>query len=235
MPNYGLTLGRSRRRAPQRLAALALALASTGCSAPPAPEQRFELRLRASTTGEQPLAGVRFWADGRELGTTAADGSLRVQLRGREGRSVALSSACPPAYRTPVPARRLVLRRIAARAPLELSTRCEPLERKAAIVVRVRGAGRAGLPIRVGGESVGQTDADGLAHVLLTVHPHSALRVQLVTTAHPRLLPRDPVQTFEVEDEDCILLVDQALLRPARSRRVTRAPPDRPRLPYRID
>ncbi|MFI5307131.1 MAG: hypothetical protein ACHQ53_07260 [Polyangiales bacterium] len=224
-------------------AALAAAVGSNlpGCERDATQVQTFSLRLRASSTTDQPVAGALFWADGRELGATAEDGSLRAQLAGTEGQSVALSSACPPSYRTLDPKRRLVLRRIGAttsQAPaLELTAHCEPLEREAAIVVRVRGPEVAGLPIRVAGETVGQTESDGTAHLLLHVKPHSALRVQLMTEAHDGLLPRNPIQSFAIEDEDAILLVEQTLA-PSPAKRSPRMPVRRARgpvLPYRID
>src|SRR5947209_8670794 len=71
-----------------------------GCEAGATNPEAFSLRLRASSTTDQVVAGVLFWADGRELGATAEDGSLRAQLMGREGQAVALSSACPASYRT---------------------------------------------------------------------------------------------------------------------------------------
>jgi hypothetical protein len=221
--------------------AAVLGSALSGCKEDAVETEAFSVRLRAASTSDQAVAGALFWADGHELGATSEDGSLHAQLAGREGQAVALSSACPPSYRTLEAKRRLVLRRIGAAAShapaLELTVHCEPLERQAAIVVRVQGPEVAGLPVRVGGETVGQTESDGTAHLLLHVKPHSALRVQLVTEAHAGLLPRNPVQSFAIEDEDTILLVAQTL-EPTKPKRPARAPARRARgpvLPYRID
>jgi hypothetical protein len=223
--------------------ALALLLVLTGwaCGKNEPEHHRFGIELRALTTSDQGVPGSRFWADGRELGVTDASGALHASVDGREGRAVWLSNACPPAYRALTPNRRLVLRhtraaQASATPALELTARCEPLARRAALVVRARGPEVAGLPIRANGETVGQTGLDGSAHLLLSVRPHAALRVQLITAAHPELVPRDPVQSFELEDDDSILLVDQELARPPKPRpreRPTR-PPQRAVLPYRI-
>jgi len=225
------------------VAAIALALAAlfAGCEGRAPKPEAFSLRLRAVSTSQGSVAGAQLWADGRDLGTTSEDGSLHAKLDGLEGQAVALSSACPPTYRTLEPKRRLVLRRVSSaaqpRPALELTLRCEPLERQAALVVRALGPDTAGLPIRVGGETVGQTAADGTAHVVLRVKPHSSLRVQLVTEAHPELLPRNPMQSFEIDDQDEVFLVEQALARAKPRRRVPKAPQRAPAplLPYRID
>jgi len=229
------------QRARAAILTTTLAVLIAGCEDRAAKPEAFPLRLRAVSTSQGPVAGVQLWADGRELGTTSEDGSLRARLDGLEGQAVALSSACPPAYRTLEPKRRLVLRRVASAAQstpaLELTLRCEPLERQAALVVRALGPDTAGLPIRVDGETVGQTAADGSAHLVLRVKPHSSLRVQLVTEAHPELLPHNPMQSFEIDDQDEIFLVEQTLAR-AKPRRPSPKAPHRapaPLLPYRID
>jgi hypothetical protein len=236
-----------RRLAVSRGADLALLLALLGldCSDPAAREQRFVLGLRAVTAFDAPVSDTRFWADGRELGTTDLRGALRAELNGQDGQAVSLSVACPPSYRTRVDNRRIVLRHIEGKTPsqasdFELTAHCEPLERSAAVVVRARGPGVAGLPIRVGGDHVGQTDIDGTAHLLLKARPRSSVRVQLETSARPELVPHDPVQTFQLDDEDSILLVDQSFaLAPRRhydQPRAAFAPaPSRVHVPYRID
>jgi hypothetical protein len=227
---------------------LALVMLASACTDEPAtPAVRLSLRLRAVDTDDVPVAGTRFWADGRELGATDSRGEVRVSLEGRNADAVSLWSACPPAYRTLTASRRVVLRgidrdaRSHPQSDLELVARCEPIDRTAVIAVRVRGPITSGLPILVAGETAGQTEADGCAHLLRRVQPHSSLRVELDTAAHPQLIPRDPVQRFELGDSDSILLFEQAFATtrpPARARRsrALRLPagPPSPRLPYRI-
>jgi hypothetical protein len=224
-------------------AELALLLTALSCGEPTVRDQRFVLSLRAVSSFDAAVADVRFWADGRELGATDLRGTLRAEINGHDGQAVSLFVACPPAYRTQNENRRLVLRRLERKAlsqasDFELTTHCEPLERVAAVVVRARGPSTTGLPIRIGGEIVGQTDLDGIAHLLLKTRPHSALRVQLETSAHPELIPSDPVQTFQLDDEDSILLVDQSFALAPRKHyaghRVAAAP-SAAHVPYRID
>jgi hypothetical protein len=214
-----------------------LGLAACG-AAEPRPE-RFEIHLLALESSGKSLADVRFWADGKQLGVSDASGRLRVELAGYEGQPVALSTACPPGYRTLEPQRSLVLRRVQrgkeAVASLELRATCTTLERTVALVVRASGPSSAGLPIRVRGEVIGQTDSDGLAHLLLKSRPQMTLRVTIDTSSQPSLRPRDPVHTFEVADADAVVLIEQPFERAVARVRKARPAGPAPKLPYRID
>jgi hypothetical protein len=215
-----------------------LALHACGPSAP-APRS-LVVTLEARTPTGEPVANTRAWAAGRPLGQTDIDGRLIVKLEGREGERVLLSWACPSAYRTRGDQRVLTLEAPAQRSsqPSTLRAQCEPLERLAALVVRLTGAPATGLPIRVRNEIVARTDEHGVAHALLRVRPSSPLGVALDTSQHPELVPRDPVETFQLGDDDSILLFERTLSaapRPAlKAKRRVRREPAR-RLPYRIE
>lgn len=215
-----------------------LALLALGCQQREQPVRRSTLpiTLRASEPNGEPVADVRVWADGRELGTTGAQGQLNAALEGVDGQRFALSFACPASHRTPNPRRELRLRAprpIAGHdAPLALAVACEPVERVAALVVRARGPRSAGLPVHVQGELLGQTARDGTAHLLIRARAHSVLRVMLDTSAVPALRPTNPVHSFELGQEDRLVLFEQRFTVEARapiSRQAT------PRRPYRID
>ncbi len=218
---------------------LTCALAACGEQAP----RRFGMHLHAERATDMPLAGVHVWADGRDLGITNAAGRIVAELHGIEGTTVSLTIACPAGHRTDTPTRRVPLRSIegANRAlhPIEVDVRCEPELHRVALVVRAEAPNLPSLPIEVDNQKVGQTDASGVAHVLFEARPGSTLRVKLATSSRPNLEPRDPVQTFQVGDEDAILLFAQAFSSPAPKRSPNRrvpvitAPPDN-RRPYRI-
>jgi hypothetical protein len=213
-------------------------IACAACADPAPPTERFALVLRAHSPDAEPVAGVRYWADGHELGASSAQGVLEVALLGRSERAIELSVACPAAYRTLEPRRRVVLHRTPAHAALELSTSCEPLDHLAVIVVRARAdAPLAGLPIRSDGQVVGQTGPDGCAHVLLRARAGSSLHVALDTSAQAQWSPRNPLQTFELGNEDALLLLDQRFTRihPPAHAAHARAPRSDGRRPYRID
>ena len=97
----------NRRRLESRSLALVLL---TACAASGAPEERFALELDAVTSTGEAVPEARFWADGRELGSTGPAGTLRTELLGSPGREVALTAACPPAFHTSSPRRMLLLR-----------------------------------------------------------------------------------------------------------------------------
>jgi hypothetical protein len=222
-----------------RLACATLALCACRPSDRQEPLSVFSLAIvvRAQTPSGEPVGDARAWADGRELGATLSNGELQAQLRGREGQRVTLSFACPVTHRTLDERRELALR--AARpvagsrpAPLVVAVRCAPIEHLAAVVVRASGARVAGLPVRVQGEPLARLAHDGTAHVLVPVRARQPLRVMLDTSAVPALQPPSPVQTFELRDEDRLVLFEQrfgAVVRKAPTR-----PPPRLR-PYRID
>jgi hypothetical protein len=202
-------------------------LAVSACTAPQARET-FALELHAAEASDTPVSDVRFWADGRDLGVTDEHGILRVQLTGREGLTLSLTAACPPEYRTAEPQRQLRLQRLRganSQTDLQLTTRCEASERQFAVVVRTRGAALGGIPIQARGQLVGQTEADGTAHLLIRSRPHASLRIALDTSRQPELIPHDPVHTFQLQDQDDVLLVDQWFETPPRP------PPPKPRAP----
>jgi hypothetical protein len=154
-----------------------------------------------------------------------------------------VTTACPATHRTlsarrEVPLAHETRPRGAARPAIELTVDCEPIERLAALVVRVRGPAPLGLPVRVRDHVVGQIDARGIAHIVLRVAPHTTLRVQLDTTTAPELEPKSPVQSFALGADDSIVLFDQALTRARAPRRRQRHEAARGRaalLPYRVD
>lgn len=166
---------------------------------------------------------MRAWAAGRDLGTTDPSGELLATLTGLEGDRVSLTIACPSGHHTDTPERDVPLRRVEGSAgspgALDVVVRCEPVRRQVALVVRAEGPVASALPVEVQERRVGQTDATGVAHVLLEERPGATLRVRVVTSAHPKLEPRDPVQTFRVANGDSVLLFAQAFAEPKPTRR----------------
>lgn len=212
------------------LTALIACVGTLGACAQPVPRP-FPIRLRAEAAPGSPLEGVRAWAAGRDLGTTDAHGQLLATLTGIEGDRVSLAIACPAGHHSDSPERDVPLRRIegtgGAAGSLDVVVRCAPMRRQVALVVHTEGPAVTSLPIEVQDRRVGQTDPAGVAHILLDERPGTTLRVRVVTSAHPALQPRDPVQTFRVTDEDSVLLFAQALAesRPTTRRRTQRVAP----------
>ena len=185
-----------------------LLLALAGCESR-APRTGFPVTFRANP--DEPLAGVEIsLGGGKAIGKTGPDGTLRVALSGREGAPVPIRVRCPAGFRSPREMPALTLRRFTRLDPaargIEVSVECLPAERLAAIVVK---AGQPNLPILAHGKRVARTDADGIAHALVSMPPNSTFRVVIDTSRDPRLRPQNPATTLTVADADEIFLVNQ--------------------------
>lgn len=212
----------------------------SACGDEPAAVQHLSITLHAATPKAAPVAGTRFFANGTQLGITDESGLLTTGLVAREGDVIAITTNCPAGYRGPATPRSLHVHRYASRSAqpsqvLGLTAVCEPEERNAALVVRARrGAAPLSLAIRVDDELLGQTDSDGLSHMLLAVRPHRNVRVALDTSQAPQLRPRDPVRTFQIDDDQDVLVFDQVFSDAPRTRRTEPKRAARPHTPYRI-
>jgi hypothetical protein len=186
---------------------LAVSLA-VGCQSEP---QRTKFSVTFTVNPDEPLPGVTVSLDGgKQLGTTGKDGALRVTLSGREGTTVPFRVKCPDGYRQPSSMPVLTLRRFKgldpAAAGIKVNIECPPAERVAALVLK---AGKPDLPVLAQGKEVARTDADGVAHAVMTMPPNSTFRVVIDTSQNPRLKPQSPATTLTVADADEIFLIDQ--------------------------
>jgi hypothetical protein len=223
------------------IARLSLVLAYA-CAPRPAPSATRELTIAARTPDGKAVALVQCWRDGTLLGATDADGQLRTRVVGRPSQTITFSFACPAEYATSTPKRSLLLAGVehaTAASPITLRVECRSLEIATAVVVRAHGASLAGLPVRVRGEAVAQTDAHGHAHTVVRSRPGTTLRVELDTRSEPALRPDSPSRAFALGTTDGFVLFDQAFSREPPRRAQARAAPPTPsaitKKPYRID
>lgn len=177
------------------------------------------------------LPGVEIRVAGRPIGRTSDNGELQVNLLGREGASVPYQIVCPAGYREVNNTFHLTLRTFGARAAnadrgVEVTVRCLPALREAAIVVRT--SGRAGLPVLIQGQEATRTDSGGVAHFMLRMAPNSTFRVAIDTSSLPRLVPANPSESFTLADADDIFILDQRFTETPVPRRPPRRPPPRP-------
>lgn len=214
-----------------------VAIASAACSDEP-PPPTYTLTFRATSDGEDPIAGASVATEDTVLGQTDSNGILRIQFQGKEGTTIPITVACPDTYDTTDPEITLTLRRVVAlgteqgAAPeLRRDIDCVPRQRTSVLIVRARG--RAGLPVLVDGEQRAVTDDGGVAHLVFASAPGREVTVQISTADAPRLRPQNPSRTFTLPTEDDILWMDQPF-EEQRVRRRRRRPPPGPELPVRL-
>jgi len=197
------------------------------------PEEPAVVPLRAEfTVTSDPGVGVR-GATLRVRKQTAAaavtddTGRARVEVSGTEGERVDVEVVCPAGYQSPEERSSLTIRKLSegSREP-NFAVRCAPLYRS--VVVGIRTENGQNLPVVHLGKQVGQTDASGAAHVLLTVKPGEQVTLLLDTQSmvassspkpsqsatasserRPRVRPENPTLTFRAPDRNELVLLEQ--------------------------
>jgi hypothetical protein len=204
---------RSRNARPLTAATWLLASvggALAGCK-PETTNAEFPVVIEAESDPGQPLANVGIVLQGRELGRTEADGSLRLRLQGEPGEKHTLSIACPPDYAAPSKPLSVALRPLIEEGSVpRYRAQCSPVMRS--LVVAVRAKNGADLPLLYQGREIARTDADGVAHALVRVPPAEHLAFVLDTSAPDKtqLQPYSPELTKIMPAHDDIVVFDKA-------------------------
>lgn len=174
----------------------------------PADTLSFPLSIAARSDGQNPVGGVEISLGKQVLGTTDASGNVVLTLHGAEGDTAALNVKCPGAYASPERPLLVGLRQLAAgatRARFEV----ECLTLVHAVVVGIRAENGPRLPILHLKNVVGQTDDQGVAHVLIHASANEQIALTLDTSKNPSLLPQNPTLDFATNDSDEFWLVSQ--------------------------
>lgn len=186
-----------------------------------AASRRYEVVIAARGDDQAPLGGVQILLAKRPLGTTDASGSVRLSLIGNEGDVTALHVKCPDGFASPDKPIAVGLRHFTDDSPPpRFETQCVPLVRS--FVVGVRAQKGAHLPIRRLNRVVGQTDGDGVAHLLIQAAPRDQVVLTLDTSAMELLRPQNPTLTFVASDQDQLVLLEQKFTVLKRVRRAAR-------------
>ena len=184
----------------------------------------FPVTILARNEGKSPVADVEISLAKQPLGKTDASGNARIALRGAEGDTLALNVKCPAAYASPERPLQVGLRHLgngstAARFEVE----CFSLVHN--VVVGVRAENGPRLPILRLKSVVGQTDDQGVAHVLLQASANEQIALTLDTSRSANLLPQSPTLDFVTRDSDELVLVTQKFtVKQAPPRRVVSRP-----------
>jgi hypothetical protein len=192
----------------------------------PAPDAPFSLAGLVTTDPGRPVAGAKVLLKTRTMGTTDANGFVKVEAIGSEGDTIALSIQCPEGFQSPERPIVSGLRRLAPGSPPpKFEARCTPLTRT--MVVGVRTENGRDLPILYLGREVARTDASGAAHFLLQLKPSEQVLLTLSTVekGSERLRPQNPSLTFVSKDQDDVLLLEQKFSVEAPKKVYVRLPP----------
>ena len=199
-------------------------LSETDESVAPVPSSDFPVSIIARNEGKSPVADVEIFLGKKQIGKSDATGVAHFALHGAEGDSLALSVKCPAAYASPERPVSVGLRHLgngstAARFEVE----CFSLVHQ--VVVGVRAENGPRLPILRLKSVVGQTDDQGVAHVLLQASANEQIALTLDTSKNANLLPQSPTLDFVTRDSDELVLVAQKFtVKQAPPRRVVSRP-----------
>lgn len=192
---------------------LAASLALFSCisqrdAGPAAQTLEFPIWVTARNETRAPLPDVEISLAKQLLGKTDAAGNARLALHGTEGDTLALNVKCSATFASPERPLLIGLRHLgngstAARFEVE----CFSLLHN--VVVGVRAENGAHLPILRLKSVVGQTDEQGIAHVLLEASSNERIALTLDTSKSPALLPQNPTLDFTTRDADELVLVSQ--------------------------
>jgi hypothetical protein len=177
-------------------------------SAAPARTLDFPITITARNEAQTPVSGVEISLAKQLLGTTDDAGSARLALHGPEGDTLPLNVRCPASYASPERPLLVGLRHLgdgSTRARFEVE--CFSLVHS--VVVGIRAENGPRLPILHLKSVVGQTDEQGVAHVLLRASANEQIALTLDTSKSPSLLPQSPTLDFATRDSDEFLLVGQ--------------------------
>jgi hypothetical protein len=177
----------------------------------------YRLRFQVRTGQGVAVSGARIWVDSASIGVTAAQGIIATQFHGREGQEVKVKVQCPNGYRGTEldDSVRLAKTRALDDTVEQLGTlvelTCDSDLRDVIVVVNVKGGGL--LPVRVGTQSAGVTDAQGNAQLLVHLdRENTGIEIGIDTESRRELLPRNPSRSFSIGQNDAIVVYSERLI-----------------------
>jgi hypothetical protein len=194
------------RRVSPCLAVLALCVS---CAPLTAEQRSYDVRVRVDSDPGEGIPNVPIQLGSARVGVTNTEGTALVHLLGREGQRMPLEAACPSTHNPPEEPAVVVLRTYANAATPELAISCSPRTRKLAVVVKAKNG--ADLDIVHRGKTIGRTDDEGSAHLLLEGPPGDVFEVALDTESRPDLHPANPGGRFVITSKDDAMLFDPEL------------------------
>ena len=200
-----------------RAVAIVTAIAAIGCESKANASRAYEFVVRVSGDPGHPVAGAVLTFKSQAAAKSDASGLAKLSAHGQEGESLEFGISCPDGFRSPTSPLSVRLTRLSASGSLpEYQVICAPALRN--VVVAVRAANGADLPVRYLGQEVARTDSAGAAHFMLRVEPGAELEVKLDTQSKRWLKPQDPTVRFLTRSEDELFVLDQPFVAPRENR-----------------
>jgi hypothetical protein len=157
---------------------------------------------------KKPVQGANILTGNKVAATTGETGVAKLAFRGQEGTTVSLTIKCPTEYTSPSRPLAIGLRHLGPGSPAPTyEARC--IRQSHSIVVGVKAQNGGNLPIIRLGQVIGQTNAEGEAHLLLQTIPNEPISLKLDTSGNDTLLPQSPNLTFMSKDADEFVLLEQ--------------------------
>jgi hypothetical protein len=188
-----------------RLALFALSgIALVACA--PKPEQRsYAVNLLVEREPGVPAPNVALALAGKLVGRSDAAGRARLELYGFEGGAVSIDVQCPAGSEPPAPLHARLLTFMQGATPT-LHALCTPKNRRTAVVVRATRGSH--LPVVYHAKTLGVTDGEGVAHIVLEGRPGDAFELTLDTALRPELRPQNPGASFAIVADDSVTSYD---------------------------
>lgn len=176
------------------------------------PPAAFPLVVEARTQGREPVANVEVSNGTQRLGRTDEHGRVTLNLQGDEGERASLSVRCPPGFASPERPLVVGLRHLRPGSePPRFEVACVRLVHSVLVGIQVENG--AHLPVLHLQKPVGETDENGVAHVLLPAENDERFTLTLDTSGSPNLRPQNPSLTFVTRDHDELVLLEQKFAR----------------------
>jgi hypothetical protein len=211
--------------------AVAACTSAASCKTEPPPSSHYAFLVHVVSDPGKALAGATVTSGGKVLGTSGADGLVRLEAGGTEGTRLSLQVTCPEGHKAPAEPLSIVLRTVSEREKRpEYPVACTPMNRS--VVVAVRADGGPNLPVLYLGHEVARTDESGAAHVKLDVAPGETLEIVLDTSAVPGLRPSSPSARFRIGNQDEVFVMNQTFEAP--KHKVAKKKPPPPEGPIEI-
>lgn len=198
----------------KRLALLALLASNAACDMlgleePKKAAPRFPVVVRVVDQSGAPLAGAKISDKSKVLGTTDAQGQVKLSVPGREGDTLPLTVKCLETHASPEKPLAVALKSLGPGSPAPtFEARCTA--RVHSTLVAIRTENGEDLPIVHQGKVVARTDASGTAHFELKLPPENMVTLAFDTTAKAALRPQNPSLTFRTSaTRDELVLLEQ--------------------------